>query len=156
MILSGFLIIHLTVESYAASFLYPTDPASPWTYAQPQEDIRTIRKKLEEIAAVHPDHRQLFIQVFYPNHGYWPLPWLLRNFSHVSWLDEVPQDTMTAPVILIAPSLEPDLIKKLYEIPLPGRRYLYLPLFDEAPALRPGAPVHGYIQKQLWDQIHEK
>jgi len=57
-----------------------------------------------------------------------------------------------APVIIISPKLETDMIKKLYELPPPGKKNLYLPLNDTVTELRPGVELNGYVVKELWDR----
>ncbi len=56
-----------------------------------------------------------------------------------------------APVIIASPSVEADLLRKLYEVPPPGERYLYVPLFESSTEIRPTIEMHGYVRKELWD-----
>ena len=56
-----------------------------------------------------------------------------------------------APVILATPDMEPALIRKLYELPPPGERDLYMSVFDRHVELRPQIELRGYAVKWLWD-----
>lgn len=133
---------------------HASDPRLPWTYAHPDQEIFKLEATLRQVASGQPEGKNIYIQIIYPNSDYWPLPWMLRDFHRVGWWDHVDMATESAPVILIAPDLESALVRKLYELPPPGKRHLYVPLFDELIQIRPGAPVEGYIQKNLWDQIY--
>jgi hypothetical protein len=48
--------------------------------------------------------------------------------------------------------MEPGLLHKFYEVPPPGQRELYVPMFDRYTELRPSVEVRGYVAKWLWDQ----
>jgi len=52
-----------------------------------------------------------------------------------------------APVIIASPDLESALIEKMYKIPAPGEKYLYVPLFKEKMELRPGIEIMGFIRQ---------
>ena len=86
-----------------------------------------------------------------PEDDYWPLPWYLRDYPNVGWWNHVDFDAPPAPLIIAMPSVESDLVKKLYQLPPPGQKSLYLPLFDQYTELRPMIEIRGYIQKELWD-----
>jgi hypothetical protein len=38
----------------------------------------------------------------------------------------------------------------MYELPKPGEKYLYVPLYNENLMLRPGVELHGYIRSDHW------
>ena len=42
-------------------------------------------------------------------------------------------------------------MRKLYELPEPGEKHLYVPLFDGYTELRPEVELRGYVKKELWD-----
>ena len=54
-------------------------------------------------------------------------------------------------IIIASPKVEPDILTKLYELPPPGEKNLYLPLFDTVTELRPHIELRGYVVKDLWD-----
>ena len=72
-------------------------------------------------------------------------------FSSVGWYREVDLEQPPAPVIIASPKVEPDLIRKLYEIPKPGEKTLYLPLSESYLELRPQIEIRGYVRKDVWD-----
>jgi hypothetical protein len=83
----------------------------------------------------------------------WPLPWYLRRFTHVGWWKDLSDDVPNAPVILVTPDMEPLLARKLYELPPPGQRELYMNIFDRPMDLRPRVEIRGYAAKTLWDSL---
>lgn len=150
---------HLFVQSYLSNYKYEADPSNPYVYAHPVKDIFAIIERVEKISEIHPDGKDMFIEVICPGDDYWPLPWYLRSFPNVGWWNEVDFSLPAAPVIIASPSVESDLLKKLYELPPPGEKNLYLPLFDNYTELRPQIEIRGYVVKDLWDlyiQNHKK
>jgi len=140
------------VQAYFGSYRYYADTSNPYVYAHPVTDVFEITERIEEIARVHPDGRNVYIQVICPDGDYWPLPWYLRGFANVGWWSKVDEDMPSAPVIIASPSAEPALLKKLYELPPPGQKNLYVPLFDSYTELRPTIELRGYVTKELWDK----
>jgi len=54
--------------------------------------------------------------------------------------------------------MEEALMRKLYELPPPGQKELYMHLFDESGReikmeLRPGVEMRGFVAKSLWDRF---
>lgn len=73
----------------------------------------------------------------------WPLPWYLRR-SNVRYWRTVPENTKLSPVIIVTPEMEPALIRVLYELPPPGERRLYTPIFEQPLYLRPTLELRAY------------
>jgi hypothetical protein len=46
--------------------------------------------------------------------------------------------------------MEPALVRKLYDVPPPGERELYVSLFDQPVELRPQVELRGYARMSLW------
>jgi uncharacterized protein (TIGR03663 family) len=148
-------IIHLGYQAIRLNFEYDADPGNPWAYGHTDQDIFRIVERLEKIAGAQPAAREIPVEIIVENHDYWPLPWYLRKFTHTGWWDHVDRDNPSAPVIIASPAFENALLEKIYELPPPGQRFLYLPLFDTIPALRPGVYLKGYIRKDVWDFLRE-
>lgn len=142
---------HLTWQSYLSSYKYYADPRNPYVYAHPTTDVFAMVQKVKEIADVHEDGFNMHIQVICPDCDYWPLPWYLRCFTRVGYWDHVDVNEPAAPVIIASASVEQELVKKLYELPPPGEKNLYVPLFDKYMELRPQIELRGYVIKDLWD-----
>jgi uncharacterized protein (TIGR03663 family) len=144
-------LIHLTWQSWQLNYIYHASQANPYVYAHPTKDVFEIKQKIEQVLQKHPAGNNLHIQVIAPGNDYWPLPWYLRDCNKIGWWDHVPEQYPVAPLIIVAAKLEPQLINRLYEIPPPGQRDLYLPLFDRYTDLRPGIEMRAYIRKEDWD-----
>lgn len=148
--------VQLVRQAYRASYVYAADPANPYVYAHPVPDVLTIARRVAEVARSHPDGENLFIEMIFPGDDYWPLPWYLRAFPNIGWWRAVDEHVPPAPIILAAPAVEPALMHKLYDLPPPGERDLYLPLFDTYMEMRPQVEVRGYVTKELWDRYQQR
>ena len=144
--------IHLTGQSYLSNYKYSADPSNPYVYGHTTEDVFLITQCVKDLAKVHPDGNNMYIEVVCPDHDYWPLPWYLRSFPNTGWWDKVNMDVPAAPVIIASPGVEPDIIKKLYDVPPPGEKNLYIPIFDPYTELRPMVELRCYVIKELWDK----
>ena len=146
---------HLAWQACRASYRYYADPANPYVYAHTSTDVVDIARRVAEIAGSHPDGHNLNIEVICPGDDYWPLPWYLRSFPNVGWWSEVNEEAPAAPIIIASPKVEKALVKKLYELPAPGERNLYVPLFSSYTELRPQVELRGYVVKDLWDRLQQ-
>ncbi len=147
---------HLALQSYLSNTRYYADTANPYVYAHPTDDVLDIVARIQDVAMAHPDGTDMYIEVISPEHDYWPLPWYLRAFPNVGWWSEVDMEVPAAPLIIAKPDVEPALLRKLYEVPPPGERDLYVPLLDSYAELRPTVEIRGYVVKSLWDRYQQQ
>jgi uncharacterized protein (TIGR03663 family) len=147
--------VHWLYTSYSINFRQYSDPANPYVYAHTGEDVIDIAEMVSLVSLVHPDGRGLNIEIIIPDNEYWPLPWYLRANSNTAWWDHVDFGQLTAPLVIAAASEEKELIRKIYELPPPGQRHLYISLFDSYKELRPGQELRVYIRKDIWDLLPE-
>ena len=148
--------VQLAGQAYRASYVYAADPANPYVYAHPVPDVLAVAQRVAEVARSHPDGERLFIEVIFPEDDYWPLPWYLRAFPNIGWWSAVDDQAPPASIILAAPAVEQALMHKFYNLPPPGERSLYLPLFDTYLEMRPQVEVRGYVTKELWDAYQQR
>jgi uncharacterized protein (TIGR03663 family) len=146
----GAAAVHLGWQAWAGSFRYEADPRNPYVYAHTTTDVFVIAGRIEGLARAHPLGPAMPIQII-SRENLWPLPWYLRRFSAVQWWNGVPEAGASAPVILATPDMEDALARKLYELPPPGQRELYVNIFDRVIELRPQVELRGYAAKTLWD-----
>ncbi len=147
---------HLTWQAYLGSYKFYADSRSPYVYAHPTTDVFAMVQRLKEIAEVHEDGRSMEIHLICPNkYDYWPFPWYLRFFPNVGYWDKVTDDVISAAVIVASPNVEQELMKRLYELPPPGQKNLYVPLFDKYMEIRPQVELRGYVTKDLWDSYQQ-
>jgi uncharacterized protein (TIGR03663 family) len=145
--------IHLGWQAWLGSFPLGSDPANPWVYAQTGKDVFLIVQKLELLASTYPAGRAEMPIAIVSRENLWPLPWYLRRFKRVEWWNGVSNTASLSPVYLITPDMEPALTRRLYEIPPPGQRELYMNLFDQPVELRPGVELRGYAQLSVWEGL---
>jgi uncharacterized protein (TIGR03663 family) len=146
---------HLIWQAYLCNFVYYADSHNPHVYAHPTTEIYTAVEKVEHYANVHPEGKNMYIEVICPGHDYWPLPWYLRSFTAVAYRDQVDMNEPSAPLVIASPSVEADLTKKFYDDSIPfEQRHLYMFLFEENPYyiwLRPQIKLIGFVRNDLWE-----
>ncbi|VAX29606.1 hypothetical protein MNBD_IGNAVI01-1745 [hydrothermal vent metagenome] len=147
----GMILFQNMWQTYDTNFKYPYQPENPFTYSQATPDVITLANIVTDIADTTPEGKTILIDVTAPNSDYWPLPWYLRKFKNVAWNNEVRNSIYNFPIIISVPEYEDQIIEKLYTIPPPGKKNLYVPLFDQYLELRPGVELRGYIQKDVLD-----
>jgi uncharacterized protein (TIGR03663 family) len=152
--LVGIAVAQLGWQAHAYSFQYASAPTNPWVYAHTGTDVFVIVKKVEALAAVHPAGHAMPVQIV-TGENLWPLPWYFRRYPGVRWWNGVSDSAPLAPVILATPDMEPALLHRIYEVPPPGHREMYVNLFDRYVELRPSVEVRGYVAKSLWDDLQE-
>jgi uncharacterized protein (TIGR03663 family) len=146
---------HLAWQAWAGSFRFPADPRNPYVYAHTGDGVFTVVERLEGLARAHPSGSSMPLQVI-SRENLWPLPWYLRGLRRVGWWNGVADDAEKAPVILITPEMEAALVRKLYDLPPPGERELYMSIFEEPVELRPQVELRGFAAKSLWDEFRRR
>jgi uncharacterized protein (TIGR03663 family) len=135
---------HLGWQSYQANFRYHSDPRNPYVYAQTSPDYLRLVRRVDAVAALHPDHERLLIKVICGPYETWPLPWSLRRYERVGYWAEAPASDgfEDAPVVIasqdIAAKIGP-LLKDTYQAEFYG--------------LRPDVLLTLYIRNDLWDRF---
>src|SRR5206468_1869687 len=84
----------------------------------------------------------------------WCLLGFLRGLARVEWWNGVPESAPSAPVILVTPDMERALVRKLYDLPPPGERELYVSIFERPVELRPQVELRGYAASRLWEDYN--
>jgi uncharacterized protein (TIGR03663 family) len=141
---------HLGWQAYAGSFRFASDPRNPYVYAHTGTGVFEIVGRLKDLAGAHRDRSSMAIQVV-SQENLWPLPWYLRGLSGVQWWNGVSETAPSAPVIVATPDMEPALVRKLYDLPPPGERELYVSVFEQPVELRPGVELRVYAERTLWE-----
>ena len=143
--------IHLSGQSAMAIGRYDTHPDNPWVYAHPDRSILQLENLIRQIPQTDSEGNPVVIEVIYPGHEYWPLPWMLRDVPRISWTDHVDFSVSHPEVILIAPDLEHILAESIYTV----QPRLYRPLFSHPVPLRPGALLQGFATLDIWEAVNE-
>src|ERR1017187_4968225 len=144
-------VAHLGWQAWESSIPFSSDPRNPWVYAHTRKDVYLIVRDLELLASSYPGGRSSLPVSIISRENLWPLPWYLRQFSSVQWWNGVSDTAPITPVVLITPDMEPALIRKLYDLPPPGQREMYVSMFDRYIELRPQVELRGYVVRSLWE-----
>jgi len=129
---------HLGWQAYQASGRFNSDARNPYVYAHASTDAVRLCKRIEDLAAVHPDGLRMNVKVMVPHADYWPLPWYLRRLERVGFWDSPPAQ-VDAPVIVASTESAAELaleMKGTYQ----KNQY----------GLRPGVRVWLYVDESLW------
>lgn len=119
--------------------VYAADVRNPYVYAHTSTALLRLVNRVDEIAAMTPENREVHINILRPDGDYWPLPWYLRQYKRVGYwtqLPERPDATMIIADTALRPWLEENL-KNKYHI--------------EFFSLRPNVLLFLYIRQDLWD-----
>lgn len=146
-----FVGTYLIMQDVYGNFIQSADPSNPYVYAHTSADLLNLTGRIGELTDVHPDGKLMTIHVICTNHDYWPLPWYLREYPNVGWWDRIDPEIPLAPLIIISPDLENDLVRKMYTLPEPGKKYLYVPLLEAGTELRPGTGILSYVRMDYFD-----
>jgi uncharacterized protein (TIGR03663 family) len=137
-------------QAFRGSFRLASDPRNPYVYAHTGTDVFEIVARLRDLARAHPDGSSMPVQVISPE-NLWPLPFYLRGMPRVGWWTGAPESAPNAPVILLTPDMEAAVVRRLYELPPPGERELYVSIFERPVELRPQVELRGYATNRLWE-----
>ena len=149
-------------QAWALNFMYESDPRNPYVYAHTTSDVFEVVNKVHGLPKKWSDGDDVNIQFICPGKDYWPFPWYLRDMNNVGYRCAVDMNEATRDVYIIKirneyvpdiPDVEADLIHRLYDIPEPGKKDMFLYYFDRLIQLRPGIELRGYIRKEFSDEL---
>lgn len=133
----------LGAQAYRAAYVFDADVRNPYVYAHTSSAFMQMVQRVEDIAAISPEGRDMLIRVISPNGDYWPLPWYLRKFTRVGYWTTIPEEA-DASVILapakIKTAIDPHL-KREYQV--------------DTKSLRPGVLWVTEIRSDLWECFME-
>jgi uncharacterized protein (TIGR03663 family) len=130
---------HAARQTYLGNFLYAADDRNPYVYAHTSTALMRLVHRIDDIAQLSPEPRQMQINIIKPDGDYWPLPWYLRGYERVGYWTQIP-DPADAPMIITDPRLGPEI-----------KEHLRQSYFEEYHGLRPGVLLQTYIRQDLWD-----
>ena len=133
---------HLAFQAWQAGGNYSADRRNPYVYAQTSPDIFGLIEKVNALAQASPQRLHLSMSVSVPENDYWPLPYYLRAFDQVGWLNELPGESL-APVMIVSTQFTVKMDER--------KSHLAAGLFE----LRPGVFLALYVEPELW-QVYLK
>lgn len=135
-------LIQMTSQACRAAFRHAADYRNPYVYAQTVPEFMQLVQRIEALAEINPQGRELYIQVIAPSSSTWPLPFYLRRFPHVGyWADETTVPDRPKPALVVA---SPD-------VALDPDAYV-----SEFHALRLDELLVLHIDAALWEQFMEQ
>jgi uncharacterized protein (TIGR03663 family) len=129
--------VQLAVRSWQSMGEYAADQRNPYVYAQTSPNLLELVHRLDSLAAVHPQGRQMPVNVIAQEGDCWPLPWYLRAYHHVNWMTNVPANPF-ASAMIVSSDFHANLDEK--------KTHLMNGLF----ALRPQVFFELYVELDLW------
>ena len=135
--------VHLGIQAWRASFVYPADIRNPYVYAQTSRDLLKLVRRVEELTAIHPDHEKMLVKVIAGPYETWPLPWYFRRLERVGyWPDAAETDRLENAPIIIAGAQQAEQLESLLLSSFQSEYY----------ELRPNVFLVLCVHPGLWDQ----
>lgn len=88
-------------QAKSAITRYSNDTRNPYAYVPTTKSVTSLQTWLSKL--IQPGERTGSISVI--GHGYWPLPWYLREFDKVGYWADIEEHHVDAPVIIVMPAL---------------------------------------------------
>ncbi|HEY7119218.1 MAG TPA: flippase activity-associated protein Agl23 [Tepidisphaeraceae bacterium] len=121
---------------------YEASNYNPYVYAHTSNDIFTLTRRMDEIARVGVQGRNVYVQVVTAD--CWPIPFYLRSFPRVGYW-ATPPEKLDGDVIIGTQ----DVWERLND-PAAPRKYQ-----ASSFGLRPGVVLWIYVEQSLWDRLRE-
>lgn len=135
---------HLAWQSRLANFRYPADPRNPYVYAQTSPDFLKLVRRIDSLAAVHQDGRDLPIKVLAGPYEQWPLPWYLRDYQNVGyWTDTAAAGDIGKDPLVVASAENVESVRQKL-----GDRFV-----AENYGLRPEVLITLFVPPDLWNEF---
>jgi uncharacterized protein (TIGR03663 family) len=123
-------------QAIDVSFVNYDNDAYAYIYAHTRRDFLGLVNEIDAIAAANPAKKDIGIAVVSPEH--WPLPWYLREYTHVGYWGHV-VDTSEPIVIALQPQV-PEVERQL------GGQYREFSTHE----LRPGNTLVMFVRKDVY------
>jgi len=134
-IIAGAAVLFSLYQAIDISFVNYDNDAYAYIYAHTKRDFLGLIDEIDEIAAANTAKKDIGIAVMSPEH--WPLPWYLRDYTHVGYWGHV-VDTSEPIVIALKPQV-PEVERQL------GKEYREYSTHD----LRPGNTLVMLVRKDI-------
>ncbi|MBB5351005.1 uncharacterized protein (TIGR03663 family) [Haloferula luteola] len=128
------LVSWQTLQSWRSSFVYPSEARNRFAYVPTSPDMENLNGWLDQLAAAYPELPLSPIGII--GHGYWPLPWYLRQRGPVGHWDHPPASLARLPLVFSMVDLTAELAET--HVPIPR-------------GLRDGNPVMVWVRNDFWD-----
>ena len=133
--IAGGAILFSLYQAIDVSFVNYDNDSYAYIYAHTRRDFLGLVNEIDAIAAANPAKKDIGITVMSPEH--WPLPWYLREYTHVGYWGHI-VDTQEPIVIALQPQV-PEVERQL------GKQYRQYSTHE----LRPGNTLVMFVRKGI-------
>jgi uncharacterized protein (TIGR03663 family) len=138
---AGFLLFG--EQAWSSSFRYSADPRNPYVYAQTSPGFLKLVRRVEDLAAVHPDRKKMLIKVIAGPYETWPLPWYFRRFDRVGyWTDGAGAGPLEDAPVAITDSEQAGRLESVFVQSFQSEYY----------ELRPNVFLVLHVRADLWEE----
>ncbi len=134
-IIAGAAILFSIYQAVDISFVNYDNDAYVYIYAHTKRDFLSLVNEIDAIADANPAKKEIGITVVSPEH--WPLPWYLREYTHVGYWGHVVETT--EPIVIALQPQVPEVERQL------GSQYRIFSTHD----LRPGNTLVMFVRKDV-------
>jgi uncharacterized protein (TIGR03663 family) len=134
-VLTSGVVLFSLYQAIDVSFIHYDDDTYAYVYAHTNRDFLPLINEIEEIAAANPAKQEIGITVVSPSH--WPMPWYLRDYTHVSYFGHIVQTS--EPIVIALQSQAPEVEQQL------GENYQRFSTHK----LRPGNTLVMFVRKDI-------
>jgi uncharacterized protein (TIGR03663 family) len=134
-VIAGAAILFSLYQAIDISFVNYDNDSYAYIYAHTKRDFLGLVKDIDAIADANPAKKDIGITVVSPEH--WPLPWYLREYTHVGYWGHI-VDTQEPIVIALQPQV-PEVERQL------GKQYREYSTHE----LRPGNTLVMFVRKDI-------
>jgi uncharacterized protein (TIGR03663 family) len=135
-VVTGAALLFSLYQAIDVSFVNYDNDAYAYIYAHTNRDFLGLVNEIDAIAAANPAKKDIGIAVVSPEH--WPLPWYLREYTHVGYWGHL-VDTSEPIVIALKPQV-PEVERQL------GGQYREFSTHE----LRPGNTLVMFVRKDVY------
>jgi uncharacterized protein (TIGR03663 family) len=134
-VLTGGAMLISLYQAIDVSFIHYDDDTYVYVYAHTKRDFLSLIDEIDAIAAANPVKKDIGITVVSPEH--WPMPWYLRDYTHVGYWGHLVQTS--EPIVIVLESQVPEVERQL------GENYRRFSMHE----LRPGNTLVMFVRKDI-------
>ncbi|MBZ5507764.1 MAG: TIGR03663 family protein [Acidobacteriia bacterium] len=134
-VIAGAAIVFSLYQAIDISFVNYDNDAYVYSYAHTNRDFLALVSEIESIANANPAKKEIGITVVSPEH--WPLPWYLREYTHVGYWGHIVQTS--EPIVIALKSQSSQVEQQL------GGKYRLFSTHE----LRPGNTLMMFVRNDV-------
>jgi uncharacterized protein (TIGR03663 family) len=134
-VIAGGAMVFSLYQAIDVSFVNYDNDSYAYVYAHTNRDFLALVGEIESIAAANPAKKDIGISVVSPEH--WPLPWYLREYTHVGYWGRLVQTS--EPIVIALQSQTAQVEQQL------GSKYRLFSTHD----LRPGNTLVMFVRNDV-------